>query len=170
MDSELTASRGLLTAAERSAIAEIEATTNVLRLVTRLTGMRFAGIAKFTDSEWIACSVYDPSHLGIEDGDSFALETTLCSEFRIDPHALFVPQISRNGKFANLPIVKQYAIESYAGVPIFLPDGRLYGAMCALDSRMALFDDPDLQETLCLFARLVGCIFFANLSEGDYLA
>ncbi len=50
----------LLSADERAAIAEIEATTSILQLVTRLTGMRFAGIAKFTDLEWVVCSVHDP--------------------------------------------------------------------------------------------------------------
>lgn len=168
MSLELIASKSsLLTLEERSAIAEIEATTNVLRLVTRLTGMRFAGIAKFTDADWIACSVYDPTDLGMDDGDVFELETTLCNEFCTNPQALFVPQISTNGRYANLPVVKRYAIESYAGVPIYLPDGQLYGALCALDSRTTLFDDPDLAETLTLFARLIGCIFFANINEGS---
>lgn len=167
MSLELTASRDGLTTEERSAIAEIEATTNILRLVTRLTGMRFAGIAKFTDADWIACSVYDPTDLGIDDGDVFKLETTLCSEFCVNPEALFVPQISKNGRYANRPVVKRYAIESYAGVPVHLPNGQLYGALCALDSDVTLFDDPDLAETLTLFARLIGCIFFANISETD---
>lgn len=27
-----------------------------------------------------------------------------------------------------------------------------------------LFDDPNLPETLSLFARLIGCIFYANLA------
>ena len=64
-------------------------------------------------------------------------------------------------------MVKQYAIESYAGTPIFLPDGRLFGALCALDSKAMLFDDPNLAETLSLFARLIGCIFFANLTAHE---
>lgn len=51
MVSSVTAAHRLLSADERAAIAEIEATTNILKLVTRLTGMRFAGIAKFTDLE-----------------------------------------------------------------------------------------------------------------------
>ncbi|KGS15450.1 GAF domain-containing protein [Pseudomonas tremae] len=165
MSLALTTSRSCLTTEERSAIAEIEATTNVLRLVTRLTGMRFAGIAKFTESDWIACSVYDPTDLGIDDGDVFPLETTLCSELCINPQPLFVPQISQNGRYANRPVVKRYAIESYAGVPIYLPDGQLYGALCALDSQVTLFEDPDLPETLTLFARLIGCIFFANITD-----
>ncbi len=159
------AASGLLTVAERAAIAEIEATTSILRLVTRLTTMRFAGIAKFTDSEWVVCSVYDPTQFGIEAGDTVEIETTLCSEFRRDPQALFLSQISADERFCTRPIVRRYSIESYAGVPIFLPDGTLFGALCALDSRSVLFEDPDLLDTLTIFARLVGCIFFANLEQ-----
>ncbi|CRM32601.1 GAF domain-containing protein [Pseudomonas fluorescens] len=159
--------QSLLSADERAAIAEIEASTNILKLVTRLTGMRFAGIAKFTDLEWVVCSAYDPMQMGIHVDDVLDLETTLCSEFCVNPQTLFVPQISVDGRFASRPVVKQYAIESYAGAPIFLPDGRLFGALCALDSRATLFDDPNLPETLSLFARLIGCIFYANLAPAD---
>lgn len=147
---------------ERAAIAEIEATTNIAKLVTRMTGTRFAGIAKFTDTEWIVCSAYDPIELGINVGDTLELETTLCSEFRRDPQVLFVPEISQDGRFSTRPVVKQYMIESYAGAPIFLPDGQLWGALCALDSRPILFEDPDMADTLALFARLIGCIFYTN--------
>ncbi|AUZ46636.1 GAF domain-containing protein [Pseudomonas orientalis] len=163
----VTYAQSLLSADERAAIAEIEASTNILKLVTRLTGMRFAGIAKFTDLEWVVCSAYDPLQMGIHVDDVLDLETTLCSEFCINPQTLFVPQISVDGRFATRPVVKQYAIESYAGAPIFLPDGRLFGALCALDSRAMLFDDPNLPETLSLFARLIGCIFYANLAPAD---
>ncbi|CRM84826.1 hypothetical protein [Pseudomonas sp. 24 E 13] len=163
----VTYAQSLLSADERAAIAEIEASTNILKLVTRLTGMRFAGIAKFTDLEWVVCSAYDPLQMGIHVDDVLDLETTLCSEFCINPQALFVPQISVDGRFASRPVVKKYAIESYAGAPIFLPDGRLFGALCALDSRAMLFDDPNLPETLSLFARLIGCIFYANLAPAD---
>jgi GAF domain-containing protein len=162
-----TAAHSLLSADERAAIAEIEATTSILQLVTRLTGMRFAGIAKFTDLEWVVCSVHDPMEMGINVDDVLYLETTLCSEFCINPQTLFIPQVSANGRFASRPVVKQFAIESYAGAPIFLPDGRLFGALCALDSQAMLFDDPNLPETLSLFARLIGCIFFANLTQSD---
>ena len=167
MVSSVTAAQSRLSADERAAIAEIEATTSILQLVTRLTGMRFAGIATFTDVEWSVCSGHDTVDMGIHVDDVLDLETTLCSEFCIDPQALFIPQISDNGRFASRPVVKQYAIESYAGAPIFLPDGRLFGALCALDSRSMLFDDPNLPETLSLFARLIGCIFYANLTPAD---
>lgn len=167
MESSVTTPQARLSAEERAAIAEIEATTSILQLVTRLTGMRFAGIAKFTDQEWIVCAVHDPMNMGINPDDVLFLETTLCSEFCVDPQALFIPQISDNGRLASRPVVKQFAIESYAGAPIFLPDGRMFGALCALDSEPTRFDDPNLPETLSLFARLIGCIFFANLSTAE---
>ena len=122
----------LLSADERAAIAEIEATTSILQLVTRLTGMRFAGIAKFSDADWVVCSAHDTGNMGIHVDDVLDLETTLCSEFCINPQALFIPHVSEDGRYASRPVVKQYAIESYAGAPIFLPDGRLFGALCAL--------------------------------------
>lgn len=95
MVSSVTAAHRLLSADERAAIAEIEATTNILKLVTRLTGMRFAGIAKFTDQEWVVCSAYDPLQMGINVDDVLDLETTLCSEFCINPHTLFIPRSAR---------------------------------------------------------------------------
>ncbi|MFL1494256.1 GAF domain-containing protein [Pseudomonas antarctica] len=154
----------VLSADERSAIAELEATNVILQLVTRLTGMRFAGVAKFTEKDWIVCSAYDPVHLGIEAGDILELEITLCSELRRNPNALFIPKISDDRRYSDRCVVRRYGLESYAGAPIFLPDGRLFGALCALDSRAIVFEDPELEDTLVLFATLIGCIFFANLT------
>lgn len=157
-----------LSTEERAAIAEIEATTNIVQLVTHMTGTRFAGIAKFTDKDWIVCSAYDPFELGINIGDTLELETTICSEFRRDPQILFVPEISLDGRFVSRPVVKKYMIESYAGAPIFLPDGQLWGALCALDSRPIVFENPDMIDTLALFARLIGCIFYTNSAISTY--
>lgn len=164
MNAETRLSHHILSVAERAAIAEIEATTDILRLVTKLTRMRFAAIAKFSDNQWVTCSVYDPSNLGIEAESTFDLETTICSDFCINPEALFIPQISQSPRHALRPIVKRFDLESYAGLPIFLPDGRLFGALCILDSQCITCEDPDVREVLSIFAKLIGCIFFANLS------
>jgi len=152
----------MLTPQERAAIAEIEATTSVLSIVTRMTRMRFAAIAKFDNSDWIVCSAHDIGDIGINAGDTLPVEMTLCSDFLTDPQALLLPDIRQSPRHQIRPVVKQYGLESYVGVPIMLPDGTLYGALCALDSKPVLFENPDLAETLHLFARLIGCIFFGN--------
>ncbi|KPC58180.1 GAF-like protein domain protein [Pseudomonas amygdali pv. morsprunorum] len=64
--SNTNADNPLITRAENSAIAEIEATVSTLQLVSRLTQMRFVSIAKFTESDWVACAVHDAVHFGIE--------------------------------------------------------------------------------------------------------
>lgn len=154
-----------LSPCERNAIAEIEATTSILRLVTRVTHMKFAAIAKFSEADWVTCSVHDPYDIGPETGESVPLETTICDEFRQFPTSLIIPSISELKRFAQKPIVRKYMLESYAGVPIFLPDGTLYGALCALDIKRSLIKDPDIPETLSLFARLIGCIFYNNMRQ-----
>ncbi|MBF8780563.1 GAF domain-containing protein [Pseudomonas fulva] len=158
-----------LSAEERAVISQIEATTNVLRLVTRVTQMRFAAIAKLTDSEWITCSVYDPGQLGIDPGESAPIDTTICSEFKRNPQAFHIPDIDRHERFAHKAIVRKFGLRSYVGAPILLPDGRMYGALCALDSKPSPSEDPDTAETLGLFARLIGCIFYADLQDHDSL-
>jgi len=162
MISEAPVFHALLTQEERSAIAEVEATTSVLALITRMTQMRFAAIAKFHETDWVVCSVHDTGDFGINAGDILPLEITLCSEFLTDPQALLLPSIKTSLKHGMRAVVKRYDLESYAGVPIFLPDGTLYGALCAFDSRSVAFESPELAECLGLFARLVGCIFYGS--------
>jgi GAF domain-containing protein len=151
-----------LTPQECAAIAEIEATTSILSLITRMTRMRFAAIAKYDNTDWVVCSVHDIGELGISPGDTLPVEITLCSDFLTDPQALLLPDIRQSPRHRIRPVVQQYGLESYVGVPIFLPDGTLYGALCALDSKPVTFDNPDLADTLHLFARLIGCIFFGS--------
>ncbi|WP_249039774.1 GAF domain-containing protein, partial [Pseudomonas marginalis] len=120
---------------ERSALAEVEGTAMILCLVTRITGMRFAAISKFAEGNLVVYSVHDPQHLGIiTAGQSYELEEMICSELRHHPMPLFIPKVSADKRSASRAVVKKYEIESYIGVPIFLPDGRLYGTLCVLDS------------------------------------
>ena len=72
-----------LTSAELAVISEIEATSSLLRLVTRLTGLRFAAIAKVTEASWTACAVYDEIQFGLEAGHQLKLEPTFCNELRL---------------------------------------------------------------------------------------
>lgn len=158
-----------LTQAERNAIAEIEATTSILKLVTRITHMKFAATARFSEADWVICSTYDPEEIGPEAGDSAPIETTICNEFRTFPTSLIIPSISESKRFSQKPVVLKYKLESYAGVPIFLPDRTMYGALCALDVNRKSLKDPNLSETLSLFARLIGCIFYNNMHQVDGL-
>ncbi len=144
-----------LTAAEVAAIAQVESTSNILRLMTRMTSLRFAAIAKVTEAQWIACAVHDEVHFGIGAGDELALESTLCNEVRQHHQRIVFEHASADPKFANHPIPKQYGIESYVSIPIIKADGVFFGTLCAMDPQPMRFADPQLLETLGIFAQLI---------------
>ncbi|WP_122289945.1 GAF domain-containing protein [Pseudomonas savastanoi] len=158
----------VITAAEFSAIAEIEATTSTLQLVSRLTQMRFVSIAKFTESDWIACAVHDAVHFGIAPGDAFALEESLCNAMRFDHKALVIPRLSQDPKYRDHPNVSLFGFESYVAIPIFFSNGTLFGSLCAIDSQPALLDDPDVISTLEIIAKLIGVIFSMRINQQEH--
>ncbi|RMV33022.1 hypothetical protein ALP13_200023 [Pseudomonas syringae pv. maculicola] len=86
--------------------------------------MRFVSIAKFTESDWIACAVHDAVHFGIAPGDAFALEESLCNAMRFDHKALVIPRLSQDPKYRDHPNVSRYGFESYIAIPIFFPTDR----------------------------------------------
>ncbi|NYS43030.1 GAF domain-containing protein, partial [Pseudomonas syringae pv. actinidiae] len=107
-----------LTSAELAVISEIEATSSLLRLVTRLTGLRFAAIAKVTESSWTACAVYDEIQFGLEAGHQLKLETTLCNELRQHRQPIVINELATDPVYAEHPIPKLYGFQSYFSLPI----------------------------------------------------
>jgi signal transduction histidine kinase len=49
-----------------------------------------------------------------------------------------------------------YGFESYISVPIYRPDGRFFGTLCALDAKRAAINTPRVVETFKLFGALIG--------------
>ncbi|WP_426139889.1 GAF domain-containing protein [Pseudomonas sp. DWP3-1-2] len=144
-----------LTDAEVAAIAEVEATSNILKLVTRLTSLRFAAIAKVTDQRWIACAVMDEINFGVEPGSELDLETTICNELRAHRTPVVISCASKDPVYSSHPLPKRYRFESYFSVPIILADGTFFGTLCGIDPLPAKLDDPDLLHTLVIFAKLI---------------
>jgi EAL domain-containing protein (putative c-di-GMP-specific phosphodiesterase class I) len=76
-------------------------------------------------------------------GDSHELEATYCT--RIVSGAL--PPLTRDAHddpgVATLPITGELGIRAYAGVPIPLADGRVYGTLCAFSRDVHDFGDED---------------------------
>lgn len=144
-----------LSAAEVAAIAEVESTSNILQLVTRLTHLRFAAIARVTDKQWIACAVYDEIQFGVSPGDEMAVELTICDEIRQHRSAVVISCASNDPRFRDHPLPKLYGFESYLSLPIILADGSFFGTLCALDPLPAKLDNPDLLQTLDIFVKLI---------------
>lgn len=144
-----------LTIEELDAITEIETTSNILRLTSRLTGMRFSAISKMTDTHWVACAVHDELQFGLEAGDELLVEATLCNQLRANRKSIVIEHASRDPVFWEHPLPKEHGFESYISLPIVFSDGTFFGTLCALDVLPRQFENTQMLEILSIFTRLI---------------
>lgn len=141
--------------ADLAAIARIGAVPTILKVVSEVTGLRLALIARVTQQSWVACAVLDRMNFGLEVGDHLEVATTLCSEVRDSHEPIVIEHASAEPDFCSHPTPKMYGFESYIAVPIFRPGGEYFGNVCALDSAPALLRDEKTVAMMRLFADLV---------------
>jgi signal transduction histidine kinase len=127
--------------------------------------MRFAAVARVTESHWTACAVYDDIQFGLQPGGELVLETTICNEIRQSGKPVVFGHASTHPIFASHATPALYGFESYISVPIVRGDGRFFGTLCAIDPLPAKLDDPHVLQTLELFAQLIA----AQLDADDRL-
>jgi len=136
-------------------ISRSDAVPTILEVVARTTGMRFTAVARVTDTQWVACAVYDRIEFGLKPGGELVLESTICNEIRGHHQPVLFGSASEHALFSNHPTPKLYGFESYISIPIFLSDESFFGTLCAIDPAPAKLDDPELLKTLQLFTQLI---------------
>ncbi len=141
--------------ADVAAVARISAVPTILRVVTQITGLRLALVARVTRESWVACAVLDQMEFGLGVGDQLDVATTLCSEVRDSHEPIIIEHASREPEFCDHPTPRLYGLESYIAVPIFRPDGEYFGNICALDSAPAALRDDKTLAMMKLFAELI---------------
>lgn len=65
--------------AEKSEIqllGSLDIVQKILKVLTHVTGLRIALVARVTDESWTACAVLDEAGFGIQPGDQLELQTT----------------------------------------------------------------------------------------------
>lgn len=137
------------------AIRSIDAVPVILSMVKHLTGMRFAAVARVTDSNWVACAVDDSIEFGLKPGGELVLESTICHEIRQHKQPVIFGHASTHPIFSAHHTPKTYGLESYISIPIVKANGDFFGTLCAIDSVPANLDEPAIAKTLTLFAQLI---------------
>jgi signal transduction histidine kinase len=138
-----------------SAVNRLTAVPTLLEVLCETTGMRFAAVARVTESTWTACVVSDDINFGLKSGQQLALETTLCIESKRSNRSIFIEQASTDPRYCNHHTPKIYKIESYVSVPITLANGRYFGNLCAIDPAPAKVADPKIVSMFERFAALI---------------
>jgi signal transduction histidine kinase len=139
-----------------AAIARIGAIDKILDIACRMTGLGFSAVARVTEKRWIAMAVRDQIAFGLEPGGELEVETTICDEIRSSGELVVIDDALKDAIFGNHPTPKRYGFRSYISVPIFLPDGRFFGTLCAIDPKPARVNTPETIGTFKLFAELIG--------------
>src|SRR6188472_4344946 len=126
------------------AVQDISSVSTMLDVICRITGMGFAAIARVTASRWVACCVRDDISFGVKPGDELELET-ICSKSQHHRGSLIIDEV-----------------KSFISMPIELPDGDLFGTLCAMDPRPTRVNTPEIVGTFKLFAELIAFHLDAN--------
>ncbi|WP_150304176.1 GAF domain-containing sensor histidine kinase [Pseudomonas saliphila] len=139
-----------------SRIARIDAVSLILTMVKHTTGMRFAAVARVTDSRWVACAVDDSIDFGLKPGGELVLESTICHEIRDHRRPVIFQHASQDSVYSEHHTPRLYKLESYVSIPIIRTNGEFFGTLCAIDSVPAQFDEMAVLNTLELYAQLIG--------------
>lgn len=135
-------------------VARLPVVASILEAVSRETGMRFATVARVSETRWIACAVYDTIDFGLRAGQDLVLETTICNEIREHGHTVTFDHASTHPLFSKHPTPALYGFESYISVPIYRKDGRFFGTLCAVDPEPRPID----QATIQVFEKFAGAL------------
>lgn len=138
-----------------AAVGKLQAVPTLLEVLCDLTGMRFAAVARVSESTWTACAVKDEINFGLIPGGQLDLETTLCIESKRSNAPIVIEQASSDPRYCNHHTPKLYKIESYVSVPIVLASGRYFGNLCAIDPAPAKVADPKILRVFTRFAALI---------------
>ena len=142
-------------ARDLAAVGKLDAVPTLLEVLCEITGMRFAAVARVTETTWTACVVKDDINFGLQPGGQLDLESTLCIESKRAGAPIVIEQASTDPRYCNHHTPLLYKIESYVSVPIVLSNGRYFGNLCAIDPAPAQVADPKIINMFKRFASLI---------------
>ena len=137
-------------------VNRLDVVRSVLEVVCRTTGMGFAAVARVTEDRWIACAVRDEIGFGLRPGGELPVASTICNEIRQTGCLVAIDEVATDETFRDHPTATKYGLQSYISVPLRLPDGRLFGTLCAIDPRPARVNNVETIGMFQLFAELIG--------------
>ena len=144
--------------ADVALIGRIGAVPTMLRVLCDTTGMRFAAVARVSDTHWTACAVEDRLGFGLGPGGQLELSTTLCDEIRGNHRTIVIDHASADPLYCDHHTPRLYSFESYISVPLFYPDGRLFGTLCAFDPKPANLRQGTAVPVVESFAQLLSSL------------
>lgn len=136
-------------------VSNIPIVSKMLDVICRTTNMRFAAIARVTDTQWITCSSRDDINFGLKPGDELELGTTICDEIRQHHKPVVIDHVTKDPGFCDHHTPEQYGFQSYISFPIFRKTGEFFGTLCAIDPEPATLNTPEIKGMFELYTDLI---------------
>jgi diguanylate cyclase len=127
----------------------------VLDFLKRRIGFGLWMITRAEGDDWI---ILRTDGEGVTPGTILRWSDSICFEMIKDHGPHIAPDISAVAAYADRPIIRQFAIQAYIGVPLTLADGSLFGTLCAIDPQpqpSKIVDESALIELMAAFLSTV---------------
>lgn len=127
---------------------------DLLREAREALGMPVAFVSRIADGRRVVEVVDADGPQSLGPGDSHAVEDTYCQAIVDGRIAQAIPDTSLDSAASALATTRELRVGAHVGVPILLPDGTVYGSLCAYSEAPQPVDDRD-SAILVLVARSI---------------
>lgn len=144
----------------RSAEAPRLSLDRVVEVARRQLPLDVVYVAEFRDGRQVYRAVAgDAASFNIVLGQGPALEDTYCQRLLAGEIPCVIPDATADERVARLAITRESNIGAYAGVPLRVPDGTLYGTICCVGHS----PEPTLDESAVQLLTTVGELIVEDL-------
>jgi PAS domain S-box-containing protein len=113
-----------------------EGITRLLELVRGQLDTPVAFLTRMIDDEYIFVRFAgDSKPFGLAEGDTLSLADSYCQRLLDGRIAAVVPDLAADPKTRDLNLTTKLGLRAYAGVPVRLRSGEIYGTLCGVDTR-----------------------------------
>jgi diguanylate cyclase (GGDEF)-like protein len=143
-----------------------DAGREVLEFLRRRFGFGLWMITRVEGDDCIVLQAVDHGY-GVGPGRVFRWADSLCSRMIAGDGPRIAPDTEQESAYVTAPIAQQLPVRAYIGVPLSLPDGTLFGSLCAIDPARQPDDIVKDQQLVELLASLLSLILHSELKAEE---
>lgn len=125
-----------------------------LSLVCHFLGVRTAFVACLGPESLYIIDVADQDGCPILPDTTLWIEESFCQYVRTTGAPIVIPDARHDVRVREVASRQMFTIGAYVGVPVLLPDGDMYGTLCALDPQPQLFTSAQVDVMRIIAAQI----------------
>lgn len=138
---------------------------SALAYLRQRMGLELWMLTRVEGNDWIVLEVLDDG-FAINTGQVLKWDESLCSRMLDGRGPRIAADVGAEPALREAPIARQFNVGAYAGVPLVLEDGHLFGTLCGM-SRTPMGKEPTAEAaTLELIGQLLSSLVQAELRAG----